>query len=453
MATALLPPGPKGHFLSGSLPEFSQDRLGFFTRCAREYGAMVAFRLGRRLVYLLNDADAIEYVLVTGSRNFTKHFAVRMNRLLTGYGLIGSEGDFWLRQRRLIQPAFLRERVASYGANMVAAAERRLAAWQHGATCDMHVEMAQITLEIVAEALFGADVTASSRDVGTALEEALRCLVARMRNLIILPEWLPTPTNLRLRRAVRRLDAIVYGIIKQRRLRHEKRNDLLSLLLHARDEDGSHMTDQQLRDETMTLFLAGHETTALALTWTWYLLAQHPEVEAQLLDELQRVLGGRTPTAADLPRLRYTERVIQEVMRLYPPVYAIGREAIHDCEIGGYHVPAGTTLLMSQWVMHRNPRYFAAPEVFNPDRWTEERAKRLPKYAYFPFGGGPRVCIGNTFALLEAVLVLATLLPKVRFAPLPDHPVRPRALVTLRPEYGIKGIIARRAIVPRRAVG
>jgi cytochrome P450 len=252
---------------------------------------------------------------------------------------------------------------------------------------------------------------------------------------------------------VRRLDAIVYRMIEQRRRRREERDDLLSLLLHAQDEDGSRMTDQQLRDETMTLFLAGHETTALALTWTWYLLAQHPEVETKLLDEWQRVLGGWPPTAADVPRLRYTERVIQEVMRLYPPVYAIGREAMRDCEIGGYHVPAGTTLLMSQWVMHRHPRYFVAPEVFNPERWTEEHAKRLPKYAYFPFGGGPRVCIGNTFALLETVLVLATLARQVRFTPLPDHPVRPRALVTLRPEYGIKGIITRREIVPRRAAG
>jgi cytochrome P450 len=367
--------------------------------------------------------------------------------------LIGSEGDFWLRQRRLIQPAFLRERVASYGANMVAAAERRLAAWQHGETHDMQVEMAQITLEIVAQALFGADVTAECRHVGIALEEALRCFVARMQNPIILPEWVPTPTSLRLRRAVRRLDAIVYRMIEERRRRREERDDLLSLLLHAQDEDGSRMTNQQLRDETMTLFLAGHETTALALTWTWYLLAQHPEVEARLVDELERVVGGRTPTVADMSRLRYTERVIQEVMRLYPPVYAIGREAVQDCVIGGYHVPAGTTLLMSQWVMHRHPRYFPAPEVFNPDRWTEEHAKRLPKYAYFPFGGGPRVCIGNTFAMLEAVLVLATLAPKVHFSLLPGHPVRPRPLVTLRPEYGIKGIITRREIVPRRAAG
>jgi cytochrome P450 len=441
MTAVLRPPGPKGHLLRGNLAEFARDRLGFFTRSAREYGDLLSFRLGPRQCLLLNHPDFIEYVLVSGSRNFTKHFAVRLNRLLIGNGLLSSEGDFWLRQRRLAQPAFLRERVASYGEIVVETTERLLAAWAEEEVRDIHADMMRLTLEIVAQALFGANVAAEAHDVGIAVETVLSSYVARVGKLFLLPEWVPTPTNVRLQRAARRLDEILYRIINQRRTAGQERNDLLSMLLHAQDEDGTQMTDRQLRDEAMTLFLAGHETTALALSWTWYALAQNPEVEDQLVAELRRVLGGRAPVVADLPRLRYTERVIQESLRLYPPVYAIGRQAIAECEIGGYRVTPGTTLLMSQWVMHRHPRYFPHPERFDPDRWQEERAKRVPKYAYFPFGGGPRVCIGNTFAMMEAVLALATIAQKYHFTLVPGHPVKPRAMVTLRPEHGIKMVV------------
>jgi cytochrome P450 len=445
MATALAPPGPRGHFLTGSLPEFSGDRLGFFTGLARQYGDVAAFRLGWRRALLLSHPDAIEYVLATASKNFTKHFAIRLNRLLLGNGLLGSEGDLWLRQRRLAQPAFLRDRVAAYGPRMVACAQAMLVRWQAGQTRDLHAEMMQLTLEIVAQTLFGADVTGHAPDVRTALEAALTGYVARLKKLILLPEWVPTPTNLRLRRAVRRLDEIIYRIIQERRAQGSKGDDLLSLLLNARDQDdGSRMTDRQLRDEAMTLFLAGHETTALALTWAWYLLAQHPEVEEHLLAELRAVLGCRPPTVADLPRLAYAERVVMETLRLYPPVYAIGREAIADCEIGGYPVRAGTTLLMSQWVVHRDPRFYDRPEVFDPDRWVSDRARHLPRCAFFPFGGGPRICIGNSFALMEAVLILATVVPHFRLILVPGQQVKPRAFLTLRPEHGIQMVLSPR---------
>jgi cytochrome P450 len=248
-----------------------------------------------------------------------------------------------------------------------------------------------------------------------------------------------------MRQAVRRLDEILYRLIKQGRTSGSEKNNLLSLLLHARDEDdGSHMTDKQVRDEAMTLFLAGHETTALALSWTWYLLAQHPEAEARLAAEVESVLRGRLPTVTDLPQLRYAECVVLESLRLYPPAFTIGREALDDCKVGGYPVPAGMTLLMSQWVVHRDPRYFDNPEAFDPERWAGDFAKRLPKYAYFPFGGGPRLCIGNSFALMEAVLVLATLAQRFRFTLVREHPVVPWPTFTLRPRFGIQAVLARR---------
>jgi cytochrome P450 len=439
------PPGPRGHFLTGSLPEFRRDLLGFFDACARDYGDFAAFRLGPRQLILVSNPDAIEDVLVTNARNFTKHFALRINSLLLANGLLTSEGDFWLRQRRLIQPAFLRERVNAYGPIMVEYAERMVAGWRDGETRDLHADMMRLTLEIVAKTLFDADVAHEAHGVGEAMEVAMASFVGRLFKAFPLPRWLPTPGNLRLKRAVRRLDNIIYGLIHERRQSGEDRGDLLSRLLVAQDEeDGHHMTDQQLRDELMTLFLAGHETTALALSWTWYLLAQHPEVEARLLAELQSVLGGRSPTVADLPRLRYTDLVVTESMRVYPPVYTIGRENIEACEIGGYPIPAGTTLLLSQWVMHRHPRYFDEPLKFKPERWEGGLARRLPKYVYFPFGGGPRICIGTTFALLEAVLVLATIAQRFHFQLVPGHVVVPAPSITLRPRNGVRMILSRR---------
>jgi cytochrome P450 len=444
MSIVRVPPRPPGRFLSGHSKAFRQDRLGFLTRCAREYGDVVALRIGPMRVLLLVHPDHIEQALVTDNHNFRKHYGLRMNTLLLGNGLLTSDGAFWLRQRRLAQPAFQRQRIAGYAETMVAYTERLLAGWREGETRDLQTEMTRLTLEITGKTLFGADVGGEAPDVGRAMADAMDSFEKRVSRLFPLPYWVPTATNRRLLRAVRRLDEIIFRFIKERRACAEERDDLLSLLLHARDEDdGGQMTDQQLRDEAMTLFLAGHETTALALAWTGYLLAQHPGEEEKLRAELGAVLGGRAATAADLPRLAFTERVVLESMRLYPPAYAIGREALGDTEIGGYPVRKGTTLFLSQWVTHRDPRWFGEPERFHPDRWANGLAQRLPKFAYFPFGGGPRLCIGNTFALMEAVLVVATIFQQFRYELIPDHPVTPWPAMTLRPKHGIRVVLRR----------
>jgi cytochrome P450 len=433
MAARSRAPRPQGTLFGGQLAEFAHGRLAFFTRCAREYGDVVAFRLGPRQCMLISHPDFIEQVLVTDSKNFRKHFGLRLNRLLLGNGLVSSDGEFWLRQRRLAQPAFLREKITCYAKPMLRYTEQMLDTWHGGEIRDLHAEMTQLTLEIVADTLFGTNVRTKARDVGKALQAAISSYQARLSRLLLLPEWVPTQVNLRLRRAVRRLDKIVHRIIRNRRRSGEYKNDLLSMLLHAQDVDGSRMTDQQVRDEAMTLFLAGHETTALALSWTWYLLGQHSVVADKFRAELEWVLGERSVTPMDLPRLPYTQSVIQESMRLYPPVYAIAREALRSCKIGGYHVAAGTTIFMSQWVVHRDSRFFSDPESFLPERWTAGQSTRCPRFAYFPFGGGPRTCIGNTFATMEAMLILATVARKYKATLLPGPPVFPKPFVTLRP--------------------
>lgn len=426
-----LPPGPPARFLTGHLADLRRDLLGLYERTARDYGDVATLRFGFRRVHLVSHPDLIEQVLT--SRSFVKHYALRMNRLLLGNGLLTSEGDLWLRQRRLIQPAFLRDRLMSYGATMVEYSQRWTAHWRDGERRDLHADMRQLTMEIAARTLFGADASGQGTAVAAALRDVMESFIRRLFRVVITPEWLPIPSNVRAWRAIRRLDRILYGIIAQRRS-HGPTTDLLSLLLQARDEgDGTGMSDKQLRDEAMTLFLAGHETTALALTYTLHLLARHPASQDALRDEV-RGLGDRLPTSADLSRLRFTEQVVLEGMRLYPPAYVIGRQTAEPCELGGYHLPAGSTLLLPQWVVHRDPRFWEAPSEFRPQRWTEAMQKRLPKYAYFPFGGGPRICIGNHFALIETTLVLATLLRRWAVRPASDRPLTFRPRLTLAPD-------------------
>jgi cytochrome P450 len=400
---------------------------------------------------LLSDPDLIEQVLVTDNRNFVKPYIYQFLRPALGNGLLLSEGDFWLRQRKLMQPAFLRQRIETYGTAMVSHTQRMLARWRDGETRDLHADMMQLTQAIVAQALLDVDVADASTGVAEALECIMEDFSYRFESVFPVPLWIPVPRNRRLMRAVQLLDRIIERIIQQRRSASEDRGDLLSRLMQAQDEErGGGMTNRQLRDEVMTLYLAGHETTANALSWCWYLLGQHPEVEAKLHAELRDVLGDRAPTVADLPRLVYTERIILESMRLYPPVYAFGRRPIADCTLGGYAIRAGTTIMISQWIVHRDPRHFAEPERFDPDRWANDLQKRLPKYAYFPFGGGPRVCIGNTFAMMEAVLVLATIASQFRIRLDPAHAVVPWPSITLRPLRGIK---AQMALTTRQPVG
>ncbi|OAI51232.1 cytochrome P450 [Planctomycetaceae bacterium SCGC AG-212-F19] len=432
--------------LTGNWPEFRRNRLEFLSRCAREFGDVVGMRLGPHRVVVLNHPDLVEEVLVTQARHFIKHFALRVNPLVLGKGLLTSDGDFWLRQRRLMQPAFNRGRVGRYAPVMTEYAERMLTRWQQGQTFDVFAEMSRLTLEIAAKTLFDAEAGDKANEVGRALEVLLEAFLTRVHRLWAPPSWVPTPRNVRFRRALRRLDEIIYGFIAQRRSQPEQHHDFLSILLNARDEqDHTGMTDRQVRDEAMTLFLAGHETTALALTWTWYLLARHPEIEQKAADEARTVLGDRTATAEDWPRLRLTEQVVRETMRLYPPAFIIGRESIADVSIAGYRLPRGTTILMSTWVLHRDARFWPAADTFDPGRWTEAAERDRPRFAYFPFGGGPRLCIGNHFAMMEAVLVLATIARRYRFALAGEEPVAPAPTFTLRPERSIVARVSLRA--------
>jgi cytochrome P450 len=459
MGKPFQPPGPRPRAVVGNLIEFRRDKLAFFTRCAREYGDRVRFQIGPRPVVLLSDPAMIEQVLGVQQKNFVKHFVLSLLRPVLGDGLLTSEAEPWLRQRRLIQPAFQRSHVEDYAAIFVAHTERMLSDWGDGERIDLHSAMMHLTLSIAAKALLGTEVSGSEfRSVSRALELLMRDFVYRFEGIVKIPLWVPTVWNWRIKRQIRQLDRVIYGIIDRRRRGAQDGDDLLTRLMQATDAGAENpgapgtMSDRQLRDEMMTLFLAGHETTANALSWTCYLLAQHPEVEVRLQAELQSVLSGRSPTVADVPRLVYTEQVVTESMRVFPPVYAIGRRSVRNCEIGGYDVPAGTTFLMSQWVLHRDPRFFDDPLEFRPQRWADGLAKRIPKFAYFPFGGGPRVCVGNSFALLEAVLILATVAQQFRFELLAGQRVIPWPAVTLRPKYGIhvvcRAVEAAKPLVP-----
>jgi len=431
------PAGPSEGLKRWSLGPLNNNPLEYFTKVAREYGDVAGLRVLNFKTVFINHPSLIEEVLVTNARKYSKGRVLRANRHVFGEGLLTSEGDFWLRQRRLAQPAFHRARITSYAATMVDYTERMLQGWRGGEERDAHQEMMRLTLEIVAKTLFDADVERDAQEVGKSLELLLE-IGANFRRTIFVPHWLPTPTNLRVRREVKQIEKILYRIIAERRASARDAGDLLSMLLSAQDEDGSRMTDRQLRDETITLFLAGHETTASTLSWTWWLLARHPEVEAKLHAELDAVLGDRAPTLDDLPKLRYTGQVITESLRLYPAAWGMARLAVEDHEIAGYAVTKGMGVAMAQWVVHRDPRWYDAPEEFRPERWEDDLLKRLPRFAYFPFGGGPRQCIGNAFALMEAALILATIARKFRLLLVANHPVVPLASITLRPRHGVR---------------
>jgi cytochrome P450 len=419
---------------------FRRDPLKFLTRIAREHGDIVHFRMGPQHVLLLNHPELIRDALVTRGDHFHKGRALQRSKRLLGEGLLTSEGEYHRRQRRLAQPAFHRRRVESYGAAMVEYAARNSDRWHDGETRDIAHEMTRLTLSIVGKTLFDADVESEADEIGRALTEMLELF-----QLLLLPyseylERLPLPANRRFARARAKLDSVIYRIIDERRANSADRGDLLSMLLLAEDEEGATggMNDEQIRDEALTIFLAGHETTANALAWTWYLLAQHPDAEAKLHAELDAVLeGGRLPTVEDLPRLRYTEMILAESMRLYPPAWVIGRLAVKEYAFGAHVAPPGTLILASQYVMHRDPRFFPDPLRFSPERWTAEAKESRPQYSYFPFGGGARRCIGEGFAWMEGTLLVAAIARRWRMRLVPDHPVVEHPRMTLRPKHGV----------------
>jgi cytochrome P450 len=432
------PPGPKGLPLVFSLLAHWKDPLGFLMKLAREYGDVVHFRAGWEHVFFLRHPDAIKIVLVTRQDSFEKGLTARWSKQYLGEGLLTSEGQSHHRQRRMIQPAFHRTRLTAYARVMSAFADEMGDGWRDGATLEVAEEMRRLTLAIVGQTLFGADLAGAARRVGESLAAIHRLSTLTYRSVLPFGRRLgrlPLPGHLRLRKAVARLDEIVYPLIEERRRDCSERQDLLSMLLQARDEEanGRAMTDVQVRDEITTLFLAGHETTANALTWTWYLLAQYPDVEARLHRELATVLGARAPTVEDLPRLVYTQSVLSESVRLYPPAFALGRRALHDVSVGDWVIPAGSLVSVSQFVTQRDPRFFPDPLRFDPDRWTSEGRAGRPEFAYFPFGGGARRCVGEQFALIEGVLILASLARRWRLRPLPGERVEMRPLVVLKP--------------------
>jgi cytochrome P450 len=443
-----LPPGPKGLPLFGNVFEPRGDAVGYFTRCVREYGDIVFLRFLGVPMCFINRPEYIESVLVTQHSNFEKSKDYRALRRVLGNGLLTSEGEFWRRQRKLVQPAFHQDRISVYAEVMVKFTERMLASWKDGQGLDIHEAMMRLTLDIVAKTLFDSDVSHVAEDVGAALHVLMGKFMRQAGFAFLLPSSIPIPTTLRLQRAVRQLDKVIYGIIRQRRASGRLSGDLLSVLLGAQDDEGVGMTDRQLHDEIMTLFLAGHETTANALSWTWFLLAQNSQVEQKLTEELQCVLGGRAPTPADLPRLAYTDMVLRESMRLYPPVWIIGRRALAPFRLGEYELPAETNVLMSQLLMHRDARYFPDPGRFDPDRWKngDSRSASLPRFAYFPFGGGPRVCIGAGFATMEAVLLLATIAQQFQITLVPGQTIEALPSVTLRPKTGIQATLKCRQV-------
>jgi cytochrome P450 len=423
-----------------------RDPLAFFTDLARKYGDISYVQMAGERLVLLNHPRLVKDVLVTHQRYFHKGRGLERSKRLLGAGLLTSEEAVHVRQRRLMQPAFHRDRIAAYASVMTAYADRVQDRWTDGETIDAAQEMMRLTLGVVGKTLFDADVESQARNVGRALSAVLGSFWTTMLPLFDLLQHLPLPVFRRSREARAELDAIIYSMIEERRKSPGDRGDLLSMLLMAQDEegDGGGMSDQQVRDEAMTIFLAGHETTANALTWTWYLMSTAPHVEARVHAELDRVLGGRLPTIADLPNLTFVEQVITESMRLYPPAWIIGRRAIQDYAVDDYVLPARSIVVVSPYVTQRDARFFPEPDRFMPDRWTGEFKSSLPAFAYFPFGGGARRCIGESFAWMELILVLSTIAQKWRLRVVPDHPVVPQPVVTLRMKHGLRVLATRR---------
>lgn len=444
---ALQPPGPKRHFPTGNLAEFNRDTIKFMLE-NRQYGPLTLFYFGPYPAYVINDADLNHEVLLESTAAYKKAELTRtvLNPIL-GNGLFTSEGDFWKRQRKLVQPSFHAKRIGEYAAIMARYASDLADEWAGlvNSPRPIDLDMQRLTMRIIAKTLFDADINKDASGVGEAVRESLALVEESFKQIFVLPEWMPTPHNCRLKAAVTRLDKLIQGFIDARRASGEDKGDFLSLLLSARDaDDNSQMTDKQVRDEAMTLFGAGHETTAVTMTWTWYLLSQNPQVEAKLHDELDRVLAGRLPTLADLPNLPYTEMVIKESMRLYPAAWGVTRSTAQDVTLGGFTIPKERVLFVNVIGMHYDPQYFADPQKFIPERFSPENEKDIPKHAYIPFGGGPRVCIGNSFAMLEARILLATLAQRFKIALMPGFEVVPDRQFTLKPKYGMQMIVKER---------
>ncbi len=447
--TMSLPPGPRGPLeVARAFRTFTRDPDGAILDLSTRYGDVVSLRIGTELVVVLADPELIGELLLDKDAAFMKDNVTRGLAQVLGKGLLTSEGELWRKQRKLIAPSLSKKQIASYADAMVLHGRRYAERLSNGEVRDLHADMSAVTLAIVVATLFGTELAGGQERVGVVVDqymEDFHALVHSWRRLF--PEWFPFPERRRGNRTVKELDALVFDIIRRKRASKERGDDLLSRLLLARDESepSSGMDDQQLRDEVITLFMAGHETTANALAWTLLLLAEHPEIDARVSCEVASVLGTRAAAAEDVAKLPVTRAVIDESMRLYPPAHIIGRESLREVRLGEYTIPRGTSVLASPWAMHHDRRFFPDPEAFRPDRWLDGSTASLPRYAYMPFGGGPRVCVGNHFAMMEAVLVLATIVQRVRFERISRAPVRAQPAITLRPVDGVPLRVALRA--------
>lgn len=438
------PPGPPGWLPLRTISNLYRSPLTTLQSLAREYGDLVVFRIGRQPVYLLNHPDLVEAILVTNSYLASKRLGNNLLRRLLGGGLITSQDEEHLQQRRLLQPLFHRRYLAGFGDLMVDCTRQVRDRWQDGETLDIFEEMSDLTLAIVGRTLFSAEFEPEAEDI----RQALAVILGRVHiaTLIFgeLADRLPLPMAGRTHRAVEHLNASIYRVIAERRIQQNERGDLLSLLLTAEDERGK-LSDTQVRDQAMSIFLAGFETMAVALTWTWYLLAQHPEVEARFLEEINHVLVGRLPVADDLPNLPYTRQVLSEALRLYPPVWAHGRRLAAACRVGAWDLPAGSFVIINHWLLHHDPRFHIDPERFDPDRWAGNSTASRPRLAFAPFSAGPRQCIGEGYAWMEGVLVMATLAQQWQLRLAPGQRVEMQQILTLRPRSGLPMALHRRA--------
>lgn len=437
-----LPPGPREHFLLGSVRDIQRDPIGFNMSMRQQYGDVVRVHFFVWPTYMVFHPDDVKHILQENNRNYNKDvYNFNLIKPVFGLGLLTNDGESWLHQRRLIQPTFHRKHLATFGTSMTNATTAMLERWQGFAEgdqpFDVAEEMMRLTLRIICQALFSIDLSNEASTVSQAFT-TLNKLLTDYLYAPFPPLNVPTPRNRRLQAAIHALDTVVQGIINEHHQQDTRRADLLSLLLSARDEEtGQGMSDKQVRDEVLTLLIAGHETTSNALSWTWYLLSQHPEVERRLRAELDEVLGGNLPTVEHLPDLKYTRMVLEEALRLYPPAFGISRKAIADDQLGGYHVPANTSIWLSPYVTHHHPDFWENAEAFDPDRFTPERSAGRPHFAHFPFGGGPRLCIGSNLAMMEAQLIMATIAQRYQLRLAPGHRVEPRVLLTMRPRYGL----------------
>ncbi len=437
--------GPAGYPFIGHLLAFLSDKLGFLSRCAATYGEVIKLKIGE-LTFLINNPEDIKHILIVNPDNYFK--SPRMTsaggKRLSGAGLLTSVGAAHLKQRRMMQPVFYRKTVENFSKIVTEGIEQMLAQWANRSELDLSLEMMGLVQRNIVRSVMGSDVDG---DMPTLLEAiTIRRLYMEHVFFSPLPEWVPSPIGWRYRSAMQRIDTLVYRAIHARRMRPRDAVDMLSLLLLAKYDDGTGMTDQQVRDEAVTLFITGYETMGEALTWTSYLLSQHPDIEAKFLAEVDDVLGGRMPGAEDLPNLPYTGMILAESLRLFPPTWIFVRIVQHEDTLpSGATIPAGSKMYLCPYVMHRHPRYFPDPERFDPERFTEAAKKGRPQFAYFPFGGGARVCIGEHFAKMEGILVLASIAQRFRLSLVPGQTVVPEPKMTLRPRGGVRMRVSRRS--------